>query len=127
MIVRAHGNGRGDSRVAAETPPARAEAGFVGLHCHCLPNLDDGPDSSDGPVTLCRALARDHLCTVVATPHQLGEFETRVSAGKIRQTAQSSDRELLSRGIDLKVRPGAEVRRAERLVSPRSWGREEVG
>ncbi|MBN1507146.1 MAG: hypothetical protein JW955_09895 [Sedimentisphaerales bacterium] len=91
------------------------ETRFVDLHCHCLPNLDDGPDSAEGAVALCRALVEDHVCTVVATPHQLGQFENRATAKEIRLVAQSLNRELMERGVDLEVLPGAEIRLDERI------------
>jgi len=88
---------------------------FVDVHCHCLPNLDDGPTSMDEAIVLCRSLVTDHVSTVVATPHQLGWFEHRTRGEVIRRTTHQLNQELRERGIDLEVLPGAEVRADERI------------
>jgi tyrosine-protein phosphatase YwqE len=87
----------------------------VDVHCHCLPNLDDGPESMEEAIALCRVLAADNVSTVVATPHQLGRFEDRTKAGAIRRTVGALNRALGERGIDLTILPGAEVRVDERI------------
>ena len=94
---------------------APAAAPFVDVHCHCLPQLDDGPQSLEEALALCRNLVADHVSTVVATPHQLGGFENGIRAETIRRTAQRLNEALAQRGVDLKVLPGAEVRVDERI------------
>jgi protein-tyrosine phosphatase len=94
------------------SPPA---GGFTDVHCHCLPNLDDGPLSREETLALCRALVDDGIHTVVATPHQLGRFETRANAAAVRQAVAWLAGELRSEGLDLTVLPGAEVRLDERI------------
>jgi protein-tyrosine phosphatase len=88
---------------------------FVDVHCHCLPNLDDGPESVEEAVALCRLLAEDHVSTVVATPHQLGRFEGRTRAPVIRRAVEVLNHALGEQEIDLTVLPGAEVRVDERI------------
>lgn len=119
--MRGHNSGCREHRVLAESPSVRTASRFVDLHCHCLPYLDDGPASAEDAVALCKALVDDRVCTVVATPHQLGQFETRTNAKKIRLMAQFLNRELMDRGIDLKVLPGAEIRLDERLDRLLAW------
>jgi protein-tyrosine phosphatase len=97
------------------SPPTRTPVQFVDVHCHCLPNLDDGPASVEEALTLCRVLAADHVSTVVATPHQLGRFEDRTKAQAIRRAVGALNCALAERGIDLTVLPGAEVRVDERI------------
>jgi protein-tyrosine phosphatase len=89
---------------------------FVDVHCHCLPNVDDGPESIDEALALCRALVDDGIGLVVATPHQLGRFETRAGADRAREAVQRLNRELSTAGLDLTVLPGAEVRLDERII-----------
>jgi len=86
------------------------------VHCHCLPNLDDGPDSIDEALALCRALVDDGVGLAVATPHQLGRFETRTSANRVREAVHRLNHVLSTAGLDLTVLPGAEVRLDERIV-----------
>jgi protein-tyrosine phosphatase len=57
-------------------PPGRSEAlaaglSVIDLHFHCLPGIDDGPESWDQAVALCRAAAAGGATTLVATPHVL--------------------------------------------------------
>ena len=44
---------------------------MIDLHFHCLPGIDDGPETWDEAVALCRAAADDGTHTIVATPHVL--------------------------------------------------------
>jgi protein-tyrosine phosphatase len=43
----------------------------IDLHFHCLPGIDDGPETWADAVALCRAAAADGAETLVATPHVL--------------------------------------------------------
>ena len=38
------------------------------VHCHCLPGLDDGPQTAEAALALCRALVADGVTAVCATP-----------------------------------------------------------
>lgn len=102
-------------RVPEDGPLTGTPVKFVDVHCHCLPNLDDGPESMEEAIALCRVLAADHVSTVVATPHQLGRFEDRTKAQAIRWTVDALNRALEARGIELTILPGAEVRVDERI------------
>lgn len=44
---------------------------MIDLHFHCLPGIDDGPESWDDAVALCRKAAEEGTTTIVATPHVL--------------------------------------------------------
>ncbi len=44
---------------------------MIDLHFHCLPGIDDGPETWDDAVALCRAAARDGVTKIIATPHVL--------------------------------------------------------
>lgn len=85
------------------------------LHCHCLPNLDDGPASITDALALCQALAADGIDLAIATPHQLGRFESRTGTKRILETTRWLNQELANNGIDMLVLPGAEVRLDERI------------
>ncbi len=88
---------------------------FVDIHCHCLPDLDDGPASLEEAVSLCRSLVADNVATAVATPHQLGRWEPLTGPEVVRCTTRMLNEELVKQGIDLQVLPGAEVRVDERI------------
>jgi protein-tyrosine phosphatase len=41
----------------------------IDIHCHLLPEVDDGPKSWDVAVEMCRMAAADGITHSVATPH----------------------------------------------------------
>jgi len=41
----------------------------IDLHCHVLPGVDDGPDTEEQSIELCRVLVNEGIQIVVATPH----------------------------------------------------------
>jgi protein-tyrosine phosphatase len=44
---------------------------MIDLHAHILPRLDDGAESLEESVEMCRISYRDGVRTIVATPHIL--------------------------------------------------------
>lgn len=88
----------------------------VDVHCHCLPGMDDGPETMAEAIELCRLLARDGVTTVIATPHQLGRYEGANLAGAVRAACGRLQDELSRLKIALSVRPGADVRIDERIM-----------
>ncbi len=52
-----------------ETASGDTAAGLIDLHCHVLPGIDDGADSLDEAVAMCRAAAAGGCSAMVATPH----------------------------------------------------------
>ncbi len=57
---------------------------YVDIHCHCLPAIDDGPETMADAIALCRALVADGISTVIATPHQLGRFSDCNHSDQVR-------------------------------------------
>src|SRR3954451_18824303 len=87
----------------------------VDTHCHILPGVDDGPATLNDTLALCRVLVRDGITTVIATPHQLGRFEGVTSATVVREAVAHLQATLGSRGMPIRVVPGAEVRLDPRI------------
>lgn len=82
-------------------------SGFVDLHCHLLPALDDGPVDDEHAVWLARALVADGVSTVAATPHRTARIATPVPELEARLTHL---RELLALNeVPLEVLSGSEV------------------
>lgn len=53
-------------------------SGFVDLHCHYIPGVDDGVRTPEDGIALCRGLAALGYSRVVATPHiRTAMFENR--------------------------------------------------
>jgi protein-tyrosine phosphatase len=87
----------------------------VDIHCHVLPGVDDGPPTPADSIELCRALVRDGITTVIATPHQLGRYEGQNSAAEIRTWVTKLQADLIELEIPLTVLPGGDVRVDHRL------------
>jgi protein-tyrosine phosphatase len=81
---------------------------MIDIHCHILPNLDDGPASLGESLAMCRAAAGDGIRIIVAAPHfKPGTYEfTRPEIlGRIKILQAAARKE----GMDLTILPGAEV------------------
>lgn len=48
--------------------------GMVDIHCHLLPNVDDGPKSWQTCVQMCEMAQADGIEHIVATPHANNQF-----------------------------------------------------
>ncbi len=91
--------------------------GYIDIHCHCLPGLDDGPVTVSESLALCQALNNDGITTVIATPHQLGRFSGYNEAMQVREAVSSLNEKLRDNEIALQIVPGADVRVDERICS----------
>ena len=92
-------------RQGKETGKAK---GMIDIHCHILPNMDDGPASLGESLAMCRAATRDGIRIIVATPHfKPGTYEftraTILDNIKVLQAAVKQE------GLNLTILPGAEV------------------
>jgi len=47
---------------------------MVDIHCHVLPNVDDGPKDWNVAEEMCHIAAQDGITHIVATPHSNDEF-----------------------------------------------------
>jgi protein-tyrosine phosphatase len=52
---------------------------MIDLHCHILPNVDDGPESLDESLRMAALAARDGVRAVVATPHTFNGLYTNTA------------------------------------------------
>lgn len=83
----------------------------VDIHCHLLPDWDDGPRNLDEALAIARSAAEAGLQAIVATPHVDREMISRPDrpAHEIPAAAQRLQHEIEAAGIGLRVLPGAEV------------------
>jgi protein-tyrosine phosphatase len=88
---------------------------FVDIHCHLLPCLDDGASSGGESLAMAEMAVADGIGTIVATPHQLGNY-TKNSGNAIREAVAEFQRCLDQRKVPLRVLPGADVRIEPDLV-----------
>ncbi|MBL8166885.1 MAG: hypothetical protein JNJ50_01945 [Acidobacteria bacterium] len=80
---------------------------MVDIHCHILPETDDGATSLEESVAMCRAAAADGIKTIVATPHMFDGVHHAPDRQTIRRKiAQVMD----AAGNCVEIVPGGEVR-----------------
>jgi protein-tyrosine phosphatase len=56
------------------SPPFDLAPGFIDIHCHLLPGLDDGPRTPDVAVHMCALAQAAGTVAVIATPHANHRF-----------------------------------------------------
>lgn len=81
---------------------------MVDIHCHILPELDDGADSLETALAMARCAVADGITTIVATPHY--NVHWCVHSGRVRASIAMLRNALHEAGIPLHVLPGNEVR-----------------
>lgn len=84
----------------------------IDLHCHILPDWDDGPNTLDEALAMCERAANAGMKTIVATPHVGRDFRRRKQkrpADSIAQGVADLQRELDARGISIQIVPAAEI------------------
>lgn len=89
---------------------------FTDIHCHLLPNMDDGATSLEESLDMARMAVEDGMETIVVTPHQLGGF-TGNRGDTIRQQTQELQSTLEAEAISLLLLPGADVRIDDGMLS----------
>ncbi|MGI9459493.1 MAG: tyrosine-protein phosphatase [Pirellulales bacterium] len=82
---------------------------FTDIHCHIIPNIDDGSVSLANSLTMAGTAMRDGTISLIATPHQLGT-NSAVSADAIRTGVATLKGALHQEDIGISIRPGADVR-----------------
>ena len=81
---------------------------MIDIHCHILPNVDDGSSSIEESIAMARYALSDGIHTVVATPHALGGTFPNPPQ-KIKAACKKLAQHFQSENIPLSVYPGAEV------------------
>jgi protein-tyrosine phosphatase len=82
---------------------------MIDLHCHILPNIDDGAKSIDEAIGLVALAAEQGVSRMVATPHiHLGIYDNNVQS--INAAYGVLCDALALTNIDIQVRAAAEVR-----------------
>ena len=86
------------------------------IHCHLLPDLDDGAPDWEESLAMARLAHQDGTRGIIATPHQMGRYRSNTSA-LIRQLTRELNARLEAEQIDLRVLPGGDVRVEDDLLA----------
>jgi protein-tyrosine phosphatase len=95
--------------------------GFVDIHCHLLPGIDDGSPDVQSSLAMARMAVADGTRTIVVTPHQLGNFAQN-RGEQIRQRTAQFQQTLSAHDISLEILPGADVRIEDHMLGLLSSG-----
>lgn len=82
--------------------------GFIDLHCHILPALDDGAKSIEKTKEMMQIAYEEGIRQMICTPHY---FASRRSASveTIRKTIQQVEEAMEDWGFEIKLYPGNEI------------------
>ena len=84
---------------------------MIDLHCHILPQLDDGAIDLHDSIAMARQAEQDGIAIICATPHVRPDHD--VSVAEIAGRVSALQRELDERGIGVRLVPGGEVAESE--------------
>ena len=82
--------------------------GYVDLHAHALPGIDDGPSDTDGAIAMLRAAATAGIGTLAVTPHIRSDFPD-VHVDELDRRCRTLRDACAREGIDIEIVCGAEV------------------
>ena len=88
---------------------------MIDLHCHLLPGIDDGPDTLEEALLLCRIAVADGITRAVVTPH-IQAARWRNNRESIARDRRYLQRELDQKGIPLRLGYAAEVRLGDQVM-----------
>ena len=89
--------------------------GFVDIHCHLLPGIDDGSPDRETSLAMARMAVADGTKAIIVTPHQLGNY-SRNRGDVIRQQTVQLQELLRQHQIPLEIQPGADVRIEDNMI-----------
>jgi protein-tyrosine phosphatase len=82
--------------------------GYVDLHAHALPGIDDGPSDTEGAITMLRAAATTGIGRLAVTPHLRADFPD-VHVDELHRRCRTLRDAVAREGIEIEVVCGAEV------------------
>ena len=82
--------------------------GYVDLHAHVLPGVDDGPPDREGSLAMLRAAAASGIGTLAATPHLRADFPG-VHVDELARRCRDLREACVREDIEIRIVSGAEV------------------
>ena len=82
---------------------------MVDVHCHILPDVDDGAASFEEALVMARLAAESGVQAIAATPHFYGNRESLEQIPVILERLEALQDQIHGEGMALKLYPGVEV------------------
>lgn len=87
---------------------------MIDLHCHILPELDDGPRTMEESIRMCGIAVQDGIRTIVATPHTLnGIYQNDRLTTLNRLEELNSELRTYHSELRLTILPGSDIHLCE--------------
>jgi len=90
---------------------------MIDLHCHILPDLDDGVRTMDDALEMARVAEEEGVEKIVATPHLFRDNFNWGDFAVIEEKRQALAEAISSQNIRLDILPGAEVHLSHNLMN----------
>ncbi|MDO4284548.1 MAG: hypothetical protein Q4C60_04345 [Eubacteriales bacterium] len=81
--------------------------GFIDMHCHILPAMDDGSPDMETSLSMARIAAREGIAAMICTPHNM-PGKGRPSLRMIQERIDRLGERLEEEGIPIRLYPGCE-------------------
>lgn len=82
---------------------------MVDLHCHILPDMDDGARDFETSLSMCRIAQKNGIKHIVATPHISCLDDVDAFVEKRDAQIEKLTKKIEENGLNIKIYPGAEV------------------
>lgn len=89
---------------------------MIDIHCHLLPNIDDGPGSWEESLELARMYAGEGIQTAITTPHWIKGSHWEPDPNQVIEMVAVLNEKTKADNIPLKILPGMEVGMTDNLV-----------
>lgn len=92
---------------------------MIDIHAHILPDVDDGPETVEESIAILRAAAEQNITGIIATPHfKINSY--KLSSEEINRKVELLQRKVETKGFNINIMPGAEVRITQNLAQKAS-------
>lgn len=82
---------------------------MIDIHCHILPNIDDGPNNIELSLSMARQAVDEGITHIVATPHHRNGHFDNIKADILIEVQKLNNR-LQQENIPITILPGQETR-----------------
>lgn len=82
---------------------------MIDIHCHVLPEIDDGSTSKQMSVELCDMAAKSGVTDIIATPHMTDLYAKKEFHDRVAVRMKYLNDKLKSENIPVKIHKGCEV------------------